>query len=57
MVLFLSFAAVWKAIDKAFKYFSESRDDRIRQIVKEENSKLEAKIDALHDAIYGLKLK
>lgn len=55
-VLFLSFAAVWKGIDKAFKYFSESRDDRMREIVKAEMKPLEDKIDDIADAIYNLKI-
>ena len=43
------------AIYYVFKYWSESRDERLRRIVQEENKPLEEKIDELKDMIYHLK--
>lgn len=54
-IMFLSFAVVWRGIDRAFKYFSESRDGRMRDIVKEEIEPLQAKLDKISDAIFELK--
>lgn len=35
-IVFASFALAWKGIDKAFKYYSDSRDAELRKIVQEE---------------------
>lgn len=49
-------AAIFKGIDKAFRYASESRDERIRRIVREElDGKFqptEDKIDHLTKLVY-----
>jgi len=41
------------AIYYVFKYWSESRDERLRRIVQEENKPLEDKIDELKELIYN----
>lgn len=60
-IMFMCFALSWKGIDKAFKYFSDSRDEELRKIVHEEMrapiDNLSQKVDALSDAIWGLKTK
>lgn len=54
-ILFLCFGIAWRGIDKSFKYFSESRDNRTKQIVKDEIKPLKDKIDDIADAIFELK--
>lgn len=49
------YGLVHTAIYYVFKYWSESRDERLRRIVQEENQPLEKKIDELKDLIYNLK--
>lgn len=56
-VILGSFAVVWRGIDKAFKYLSEGRDARTKQIVKDEISPLNEKIDHLTDMFYDFKKK
>jgi hypothetical protein len=41
------------AIYYVFKYWSESRDERLRRIVQEENKPLEEKIDKLTELLYS----
>lgn len=50
---------VWRAISLVFKYFSQSRDDRIRKIVKEEMiaigediNSVDKKLDTLMAVVY-----
>lgn len=56
-VLFGIFALLWKAIDKLFKYFSDSRDAELRKIVQDEVSPLSHAIDELRESIWALKNK
>lgn len=44
-----------KGIDRVFKYASQSRDARIRQIVKEENESLREAINELREDIGRLR--
>jgi hypothetical protein len=50
------FALIWRGIDRVFKYASDSRDERIRRIVREElNGKFEPteqKLDELTKLVY-----
>ena len=52
---------LWNAINKTFKYFSDSRDAELREIVKREVQpkldELAKKIDHLSDVIFELKNK
>jgi len=52
-----SFAVVWRGIDKTFKYLSEGRDARTKQIVKDEIEPLNDKIDHLTEMFYDFKKK
>lgn len=52
---FMIFALIWKGIDKVFKFASESRDERIKNIVKEQMKPLEDKIDKLTEVIFAFK--
>lgn len=62
-IIFGAFALAWKAIDKVFKYYSESRLNELRAIVKEELAnhtnpqieKLSTSIDELRESIWALK--
>lgn len=60
-IIFVVFGLAWKAIDKVFKYFSESRDAELRKIVHEEMnapiSNLTDKIEQLGEAVWALKNK
>lgn len=49
------YGLIHTAIYYVFKYWSDSRDERLRKIVQEENKPLEEKIDRLMDLIYELK--
>lgn len=53
-VIFMVFGLVWKGFDMTFKYLSESRDQRFRQIVKEENQALEQRFNDKLDTITDL---
>lgn len=55
VIIFMAFALAWKGIDKAFKYFSESRDDRIREIVKEEKKEIMDALDVLSKEFYSFR--
>ena len=52
---------LWNAINKIFKYFSDSRDAELKEIVKREVQpkldELSKKIDHLSDVIFELKNK
>lgn len=52
---------LWNAINKTFKYFSDSRDAELREIVRKEVQpkldELSQKIDHLSNVIFDLKNK
>jgi len=62
-IVFASFALAWKGIDKVFKFYSETRINELRSIVKEELAnhtnpqieKLSTSIDELRESIWALK--
>lgn len=56
-ILFMTFGLVWKGFDMTFKYLSESRDQRFRQIVKEENKVLEDRFNDRLDTLTDLLMK
>lgn len=56
-IIFLSFAVAWRGIDRGFKFLSEGRDGRTREIVKAEVKPLEEKIDHLVEVFYTFKNK
>lgn len=45
------------AIYYVFKYWTESRDERLRKIVQEENKPLEEKIDKLTELFFEMRHK
>jgi len=49
------FGLCYAAIHYVFKYFSESRDARLKEIVNERIDPIEKKIDTLGDSIYELR--
>lgn len=64
-IIFATFALAWKGIDKVFKYFSDTRMNELRMIVKDELKnhttpeieRLSAAIDDLREGIWALRNK